>query len=60
MHRTHAYKIIDEAIGASYAGVSDAGEAAGDAGECSPNDAVGVSVIFWVDFHLYFEIHLHK
>lgn len=60
MHRPHADKVIDQAIRASDSSVSDAGEAAGDAGECSPNDAVGVSVIFWVYFHLYFEIHLHK
>lgn len=55
MHGSSAYEVIDEAIGPADAGVSDAGEAAGDAGECGPDDGVGVPVVVYIYFHVYFD-----
>ena len=60
VHRTHSHKIKYHSVRAAYACVANAWKAAGDAGEGSPNHAVGITIVVWIHFHLYLEIHLHN
>lgn len=59
MHPPSSYKIKDSSIGFADAGVADAREAASDAGQCGPNDAVRIAVVLDVNLHVDLELRLH-
>jgi hypothetical protein len=60
VHGTHPHEVIDGAIRLADARVSDAGQAAGDAGKSRPDDAVRITMLGDINLHLNFKLRIHQ